>query len=39
MDILKMSKMKNLIIVLKITFQFYNCDEDADIFLNKGLKM
>ena len=26
--------MKNLEIVLKITFQFYNCDENAVNFLN-----
>ena len=30
---LKMSKMKNLEIVLKITFQFYDCDENALNFL------
>ena len=32
---LKMSKMKNLEIVLKITFQFYNCDEDALKYFKK----
>ena len=35
MDILKMSKMKNLIIVLKITFHVYNCYEYACIFKKK----
>jgi len=38
MDIFKMSKMKNLEIVLKNTFQFYNCDENADKILKKCLK-
>ena len=31
--------MKNLEIVLKITFQFYNCDENALKYLNFMLKM
>jgi hypothetical protein len=36
---LKMSKMRNLEIVLKITFQVYNCDEDAVNFVKIVLKM
>ena len=31
--------MRNLEIVLKITFQFYNCDEDAVNFVKIVLKM
>ena len=31
--------MRNLEIVLKITFQFYNCDEDAVNFVKNVLKM